>query len=100
MSLDRLAESARRARPDWDDHRASRVLASTIAVREGRVARTRAARRTIAVIGAGALVFYVLLRGAITPADASTSTEAPAPTVLAAHGGPLEHIGDGGYARD
>jgi hypothetical protein len=97
-TLDELAGSARENAPRWDGERAARVLASTLAVREKRVQRAKAMRRTFAAASAAAVLGVILLRVGSAPASTMADVVEPAPAssaeLLSARDG------DGGYLRD
>ena len=99
MRIDRLTEAARAESPCWDEARARRLLTSTLARGERRVARARLLRRSLGVASAASVIVLVLLRGAPSSAGASSAADRPVDdsALLAAHAGPL---GDGGYGRD
>lgn len=100
--LDALVAAAREARPRWDGERAERVLAHTLAERAARTRRERVVRRTVAGVSVAAALGLLLVRGASSPAGATTSPSEYAAESSSAGAEVLAASvdGDAGYARD
>jgi hypothetical protein len=97
-TLNDLAGAARQAHPCWDAGRADRVLATTLACSEKRIARAKFVRRSLVAVSAAGAMVLAVLRGATAP-TASEVAPSSAHEVVAAHEA-IHHAGDGGYGRD